>query len=287
MKSFLIFILLFSFHLQAEFMQTSGGYFEVEPKMSWSHKKGNITKKEFDSLLKKIKKTYKKRVHKNGGLFKVKGKWKSNRVNAFAYRAGPIWGLTALGGLARHPLINYDGFALVLCHEMGHHLGGAPKSKTYFKRWVSFEGQADYWATLKCFRHILKDENNIQFLEEHVEEIPVWASLRCIDTYENEQDSAICIRSIMAGLTMTKLIANYKHEESPKLGNSNLTIIEKTTPWHPETQCRLDTYAQGALCPVDSLTRVDNDDPSIGTCSRENGDNQGNRPLCWYNPNTL
>ena len=280
----LISLALFNFQLQA--IEQSGGYFKVEPKILSSQKTSNITEKQFKSLLKKIKKTYKKQVHKSGGLFKVKGKWKSNRVNAFAYRAGPVWGLKALGGLARHPLINYDGFALVLCHEMGHHLGGAPKSKTYFKRWVSFEGQADYWATLKCFRHIFEKENNIKFLENNISDIPIWASLRCMETYENEKESALCIRSIMAGLTMAKLIADYKEEESPKLNNSDLSVIEKTTPWHPATQCRLDTYAQGALCPVNSTIRVDKEDPSLGSCSRTMGDIQGNRPLCWYNPET-
>jgi hypothetical protein len=31
------------------------------------------------------------------------------------------------GGLARHELVTDDGFMMVVCHETGHHLGGAPR----------------------------------------------------------------------------------------------------------------------------------------------------------------
>ncbi len=271
-----------SFTLNATNWQHS--YFLQEPSPMSTMAEGNITKKQFKGLLKKIKKTYRKTIHKRGGLFKIKAKWKSNRVNAYASRIGPIWKLTALGGLARHPMINYDGFALVLCHEMGHHLGGAPKSATYFKRWVSFEGQADYWATLKCFRTLFEQEDNIQFLTDNEQDIPVWASLNCMDAYPDKKQSALCIRSIMAGKTMANLIAEYRHVDFPLLDTPDMSEVEKTDPWHPTPQCRLDTYAQAAICQVNHKVEVSDTDPNIGTCNRQNGDTDGVRPLCWFKP---
>lgn len=283
MKTLLLSLsLLFCSNLLAASWKHS--FFKNEPAPVSSMAESNITKAQFKSLLKKIKKTYVRRIHKNGGLFKVKGKWNSKRVNAYASRIGPLWKLTALGGLARHPMIDYDGFALVLCHEMGHHLGGAPKSTVYFKRWVSYEGQADYWATLKCFRTLFKSENNIGYIEDNLSRVPVWASLRCLATYQSAERSALCIRSIMAGQTMANLIADYHNTDFPSLETPDPTVVDSTSYQHPNSQCRLDTYAMGALCPVEESDYVDSVNPNIGTCNREAGDTQGARPLCWYRP---
>jgi Zn-dependent protease with chaperone function len=51
------------------------------------------------------------------------------------------------GGLARDPLVTKDGFSAVICHEIGHHIAGAPRKGF---SWASNEGQADYFATTKC-----------------------------------------------------------------------------------------------------------------------------------------
>lgn len=44
----------------------------------------------------------------------------------------------------RHPRINRAVLALALAHETGHHLGGQPKDPD--RKWMSWQGQADYWA---------------------------------------------------------------------------------------------------------------------------------------------
>jgi len=280
-----IMILIYSLSLSTFASQWRHSFFAHEPAPLSTFAKSNITKAQFKSLLKKIKKTYTKRIHKKGGLFKVKAKWNSKRVNAYASRIGPIWKLTALGGLARHPMINYDGFAIVLCHEMGHHLGGAPKSTVYFKRWVSYEGQADYWATLKCFRTLFEKENNIAFVAKNFKELPVLASLKCMETYPNQERAALCIRSIMAGKVMANLIADYHDVSFPSLDTPDAEIVDTTSYQHPSAQCRLDTYFQAAICPVSESSYVSDIDPAIGTCSRMNGQEiQGSRPLCWYRP---
>ena len=53
---------------------------------------------------------------------------------------------------------------------------------------------------------------------------------------------------------------------------------------HPGTQCRLDTYFQGALCSLSEENDVDQEDPRIGNCNRVDGDQLGARPFCWYKP---
>lgn len=280
MKILFMICTLISFSVQANNFQHS--YFKKDLPSPHTLKQSKITKAEFKELLKKIKKAYTKQIWKRGGVFIIKDKWRSNRVNAYASRIGPLWKLTALGGLARHPMIDYDGYALVLCHEMGHHLGGAPKSTVYFKRWVSFEGQADYWATLKCFRTLFKADDNIAVIEQ--KEVSPWVRKQCSERYADPNDSALCIRSILAGQTMANLIADYHGVDFPQAQTPDPKIVEKTSFQHPSAQCRFDTYIQGALCPIGDDITVDPVDRLVGTCNRKQGHELGNRPLCWYNP---
>ncbi len=81
--------------------------------------------------------------------------WESSFVNAQAWRSGSQRRVTVYGGLVRHPAITAPGLALMLAHETGHHLGGAPRDPDL--RWAAWQGQADFWAAstgmAKVFGH--------------------------------------------------------------------------------------------------------------------------------------
>ena len=47
--------------------------------------------------------------------------WKNDTVNANAQQRGRNWIVNMYGGLARRPEIFFRRFAMVLCHELGHH----------------------------------------------------------------------------------------------------------------------------------------------------------------------
>jgi hypothetical protein len=70
--------------------------------------------------------------------------WHSHSINAQAWRIGSERYVTVYGGLVRHPKINRTVLALAVAHETGHHLGGDPKDPE--RKWMSWQGQADYWA---------------------------------------------------------------------------------------------------------------------------------------------
>jgi hypothetical protein len=71
--------------------------------------------------------------------------WKSNSLNAQAFRLGPTAAHVRIyGGLARHRDIGPEGLALAIAHEIGHHMGGAPASRYY--PWLSTDHRADEWA---------------------------------------------------------------------------------------------------------------------------------------------
>lgn len=70
--------------------------------------------------------------------------WENPTINAQAWRFGEERHVTVCGGLVRHPAIATFGIALILAHETGHHLGGAPFDPDL--RYLTWQGQADYWA---------------------------------------------------------------------------------------------------------------------------------------------
>ncbi len=70
--------------------------------------------------------------------------WESPTINAQAWRLGSARYVRVYGGLVRHQMITKAGLALMLAHETGHHLGGAPRDPTM--PWMTWQGQADYWA---------------------------------------------------------------------------------------------------------------------------------------------
>jgi hypothetical protein len=70
--------------------------------------------------------------------------WENPTINAQAWRYAEERHVTVCGGLVRHPAISAAGIALILAHETGHHLGGAPVDPDL--PYLSWQGQADYWA---------------------------------------------------------------------------------------------------------------------------------------------
>ena len=70
--------------------------------------------------------------------------WNVPLINAQAWCLRGRRRVTVYGGLARYPSITASGFALMLAHETGHHLGGRPLDPDL--RWPTWQGQADFWA---------------------------------------------------------------------------------------------------------------------------------------------
>jgi len=65
-------------------------------------------------------------------------------ANAQAFLDGKLKRVRLYGGLVRHRKIGSAGLAVVLAHETGHHLGGAPYLQYY--KWLSSEERATEWA---------------------------------------------------------------------------------------------------------------------------------------------
>ena len=245
-------------------------------------KNSNIDEKVFNYIIDRAEKVYAPIIAKQGAKLVVERKWNDGTVNAYAFRRGNNWHVAMFGGLARHPLVTPDGFAAVVCHELGHHLAGQPKGS-----WASNEGQSDYFATLKCMRKIYyNDDNRVFFKRIYNDDYANKACAAAWSNTQNPRDLAMCIRNSMAGLSLARLLNSLRRNPTPvKFDTPDTSVVSRTNHAHPQAQCRLDTYFNGSLCNISH--EIDIDDarhPEKGLCRWKTGRKMGNRPKCWFKP---
>jgi hypothetical protein len=243
---------------------------------------GDITKDEYRTTLLKFEKFFKNSVeHQHNADLQIIVSWASNTVNAFAERSDDKWVITVFGGLARHKRITLDGLNLVLCHELGHHLGGHPKKTT--NRWSSAEGQADYYSTSKCLRRLWKEENNIEIMG--TKNVSALLVTECAKSYSSQAQQSLCQRIGLAGKSVALMIQELDHDSiEPKFETPDTQISRTMNYLYPFSQCRLDTFFSGAICTVSEFIDFDDDNEQIGSCNLTNGDLRGLRPRCWFVP---
>lgn len=243
---------------------------------------GGISEQQFNAVIDRIIKIYGPEIAAMGNRLKVNRLWSDATVNASAQRSGKDFVLNMYGGLARHKAINVEGFALVICHEMGHHIGGAPKVSGWGNNWASNEGASDYFATLKCLRRFFAEDDNEAILSQV--ELDETAIEGCMSQHPNAQDRLLCLRNSIAGQSVAELFQDLRKQPTrPQYSTPDTKVVKKTDDNHPDTQCRLDTYFQGALCPTPLEEPMSETDVRQGACY-EGRDVVGNRPRCWYAP---
>lgn len=131
------------------------------------------------------------------------------RVNAEVVKENGLVAIVVWGGMISHPKMTPATFYLLLCHELGHFLGGPPlKSRG---GWSSTEGQSDYFSTASCAKDLGMDEG--QFIE--------------------------------AALTLTSIYAEVTKQSPPRLDACDESVATRTNYGYPNIQCRLDTLLAG------------------------------------------
>lgn len=251
-----------------------------------SEKSVGLSSQQYHAVIDKVLKVYRPIARDYGAILRVNRKWTSEVVNAGTYRDDKkpyLWIINLYGGFARHPHITEDGYALVVCHEIGHHIGGAPKKVVdNVTSWASTEGQSDYFATLKCLRKVFASEDNIKIVRSL--DVPDRVKEDCEKSFLTGWEVALCIRTSMAGLSVAKVNADTRKVELPDFTTPDPTTVEVTSNNHPVPQCRLDTYFAGSVCEVPSTDVVSQEDEAKGTCHRKFKMTSGLRPGCWFKP---
>lgn len=239
----------------------------------------NVSRAAFHQIINSMERIYSPIVSRLGARLSIIGRWDDSTVNAYAYQRGGTWYVEIFGGLARRPEITPDGLSLVVCHELGHHLGGFP---SYSGQWASSEGQSDYFTTQACAKKIWADDRR------ETERVYRYASEEarkfCSESRLRRDQQPACVRSIEAATGLARLLGR---GEPVSVYTPDPTRVQRTSTSHPDGQCRLDTYAQGAICIVgwrDGVIPRTEAETEKYTCTRVRGFEDGNRPRCWYKP---
>ncbi len=208
-----------------------------------------ITESEFNESIDTVYKKYATYVSQKGATLVFNRLWDDGTVNSDTTESWGRWEINAYGGLARYPGMTKDGYTLVLCHELGHHLGGAPRFGRNTE-WASCEGEADYWAT-RCMKEIGFSTGGIQ----------------------------------NASLVVASVLASLGGEGAPQVSTPDPRVQRRTFEDHPEAQCRLDTYLQGLTCK--STGPMSKYNPRVNSCfsyPTAKTYSPGSRPRCWFAP---
>lgn len=207
--------------------------------------KSGISEKVFNQQLDLVYHQFESEVEAQGFQISFNRLWKDGTVNSDTYESGNQWIINSYGGLARIKGMTADGYLAVACHELGHHMGGAPLY--HDAAWASVEGGADYFATLRCLKEIGLSEPRIR----------------------------------NASLVLARVLASLGGEPMPRPETPDQKVVRKTDENHPGAQCRLDTYLKGLECPDQGpLSRSD---AKQGTCN-DYSTGFGVRPRCWFAP---
>ncbi|MDD0851518.1 hypothetical protein HBN50_00360 [Halobacteriovorax sp. GB3] len=241
----------------------------------------------FNKIIDQIEAIYGPHILKHEGYpLIVKRLWDNDRVNAYSKKNTDqnkkivSYEIGAFGGLARYQHTTEDSFKLVLCHEIGHLIGGAPTWKPFSQ--ASSEGQADYFSTMKCFKRLEKHSNNKAIIEGF--DIPSLGKDKCKAVYKNKADYFLCLRQI-------KAIEEISYTFADLSGLSTRPQLDTPDPYvrmfilfndYPNPQCRVDTLFAGTLCNVANDDHLSLKLYNLGMCTDYSGHEYGLRPKCWY-----
>lgn len=248
-----------------------------------------LNETQFNAVIDRAEKIYKPLIKaKFGAALTVERRFDDATVNAFADQPSDTdWQVHMFGGLARRAEVTEDGFAMVLCHEIGHHLGGFP----FVEDWAANEGQADTFATGACAAKVFA--SNAKLAADAEANIPANMKAKCDSTHSSSKDRSICYRGVMAGKSLADLLGALEGARV-SFDTPDASVVAKTNNDHPAAQCRLDTYVAAALCgsalwddaliPGKELADRNSKAAQTEAFAHSCVGGVGARPKCWFAP---
>ena len=201
---------------------------------------------------------YKTNLARAGQKLLVRKEWTNNAFDmSIKHPTANTLVLNVTNGVISNKRMTEDTFRLLVCHELGHFFGGAPKLKS--SDWAANEGQSDYYATSKCMKRMISHN---EYLIERVKK---------------------------SALLFGQIMAESNHEDVSKISfdNKDKREVLATDMTHPSAQCRVDTLMAGLNCPISANVEFSSTNADVGACLESSIDARmaaGARPRCWYRP---
>ena len=181
-------------------------------------------------------------------------------------------------GLLTSPRLTPDSLRMILCHELGHLFGGAPRRNIPMEwegpiaddnlSFMSSEGQADYYAGLSCFKNLVKEAEGSNIEQADRNRVGPVLKAFC-------QEDQLCLRSALAGLDFLRLTYDFPISCEERDDTETPELIRDS---YPARQCRLDTIMNASACGDQSPLMLDFSNASVNTCTQS----ELARPICWY-----
>lgn len=218
-------------------------YFYLPPGAS---PRSSVTEADYQEVIRKFtQQNFLKVYQQTGRPLVVPFEWDSPFFGAYAQDKEIYLQISLWGGMARAPGSSKATLAAILCHELGHFLGGEPRQTMEGSTWSSTEGQSDFYAASVCLPELLR---------AHPEWVPTISS----DVLKVCGPQLSCQRVLQAGLETVQLFQRYSYRENiaVSLQTSENFTSELIRNTYPSDQCRLDTYVAGALCQLGGACRA-------------------------------
>ncbi len=205
-----------------------------------------LTHQDYAELIAKFSSySFIKVYQKTGMALVIPQEWESPYFAAFAQKKEHFMQISLWGGMVRAPGVTKGALAAILCHELGHILGGEPRQTIPGSDWASIEGQSDFYSASECLPRFLKENPGIvTAVDPQVEKL-------C-------KGNVDCARTLQAGVDMIHLLQMYSYREYTPVNilNPEKAASELIRNAYPSDQCRMDSYVQGALCQLGESCRA-------------------------------
>ena len=206
-----------------------------------------INKDSFSSKINEILPIFIKESLAQNRIIVQNPMWETPYFSAWAKKQNEsIYMINFWGGMARIPGMLTETWEFIICHEIGHIIGGHPyHQKVTDSLWASSEGQADHFAVVSCLPKFYRSQTQ---LLEPLDLYPYEVSL-CEEKYSKEEDKIICKKILRAGRGFVD-INSYLNPDIAKADFfSNEIEAEKTIfDSYPSMQCRFDIFKTASQC---------------------------------------
>ncbi len=241
------------------------------------------TESDLQAVIDKVINTFRPRLEEQGRRFTIERDQYNPNISFKTFRKSTKEsGILISGNAQRFAGATSDAIAFAICTQLGSLIGGAPYQRVT-GGFGAVNGQAIYWASLKCFRKVFENDFNYMGDTTNPE---IRKKCRATWGYKNRDNEAVqlCERTAQAGLDLAKISADYVNSNASIL-NKDKKIVFLTNTQNLLPQCKLDTIMAGALCKKDVSSQVSFYNDGQGVCTRKSLQNkEGVRPLCWYRP---
>jgi hypothetical protein len=268
---------------------------EILLKAQPSAQESNITEAEFNQAVSGVQDAFAPVVSAMGNNLSISGDWKSTQLNAGSKEIFSSWQVYITGAIARRPEMTTDAITLILCHEMGHHLGGFPFIPSDFPfqpTWAAAEGEADYFSTQVCPHRMWGKavDENAKFRSQ----VHPFAKTACDASWSTQEQRDLCYRVSVGSEAVIATMAGIMNKPLPNFETPDQKIVDKTNVMYPSIQCRMDTLFHGDLCTASfDPTVIPGKNQGLDTpdaereaskfsCMKISGFSTGLRPECWF-----